>query len=144
MAAQKDTSLSLTKTLYTRQNTKAGPLLVAVKGPVEVGDELVVRFVLRTDRDLEFVHLKDHRGAGVEPVSVLSRYKCQDGLGYYETTLRHGNPLLHRLPAQGQLCLRVSHARGPARQVSNRFRGRQMHVRARVQQPLGKPVGRGR
>ena len=35
---------------------------------------------------MEYVHLKDHRGSGTEPVNVLSHYKYQDGLGYYETT----------------------------------------------------------
>ncbi len=35
---------------------------------------------------MEYVHLKDYRGSGTEPVNVLSRYKFQDGLGYYEST----------------------------------------------------------
>jgi uncharacterized protein YfaS (alpha-2-macroglobulin family) len=86
VTAYEGTPLKLTKTLYTRQYTKKGPVLEPVQGPVNVGDELVVRIVLRTDRDMEFVHLKDHRGAGTEPVNVLSHYKYQDGLGYYETT----------------------------------------------------------
>jgi hypothetical protein len=86
VTAYEGTPLKLTKTLYTRQYTKKGPVLEAVQGPVKVGDELVVRIVLRTDRDMEFVHLKDHRGAGTEPLNVLSQYKHQDGLGYYETT----------------------------------------------------------
>ena len=30
--------------------------------------------------------LKDHRASGSEPVAVLSQYRYQDGLGYYETT----------------------------------------------------------
>jgi len=80
------TPLKLTKTLYTRQHTKKGPVLEPVKGPVNVGDELVVRVVIRVDRDMEYVHLKDHRGSGTEPVNVLSRYKYQDGLAYYEST----------------------------------------------------------
>jgi uncharacterized protein YfaS (alpha-2-macroglobulin family) len=86
VTAYEGTPLKLTKTLYTRQYTKKGPVLELVQGPVKVGDELVVRIVLRTDRDMEFIHLKDHRGAGTEPVNVLSQYKYQDGLGYYETT----------------------------------------------------------
>ena len=53
---------------------------------LEMGDEVVVRIVLRTDRDMEYVHLRDYRGSGTEPVNVLSRYKWQDGLGYYEST----------------------------------------------------------
>ena len=51
-----------------------------------MGDKLVVRIELRSDRDMEYVHLKDMRGAGFEPINVLSRYKWQDGLGYYEAT----------------------------------------------------------
>ncbi len=80
------TPLKLTKSLYTRELTKKGPVLEPVKGPLKVGDELMVRVVLRTDRDMEYVHLKDYRGSGTEPVNVLSRYKYQDGLGYYEST----------------------------------------------------------
>jgi hypothetical protein len=81
-----DTPLTLTKSLFIRKNTDKGPTLVAVDGPISVGDELVVRVELRTDRDMEYVHLKDGRGSGTEPVNVLSRYKFQDGLGYYEST----------------------------------------------------------
>jgi len=54
-------------------------------GALAVGDELVVRIELRVDRDMECIHLKDQRGSGTEPVIVLSGYKYQDGLGYYET-----------------------------------------------------------
>jgi uncharacterized protein YfaS (alpha-2-macroglobulin family) len=50
-----------------------------------VGNELVVRLELRVDRDMEYVHLKDQRGSGTEPVIALSRYRYQDGLGYYES-----------------------------------------------------------
>jgi hypothetical protein len=80
------TPLKLKKTLFTKVNTARGPVLQPVKGALAVGDELVVRIELRTDRDMEYVHLKDQRGSGTEPVNVLSRYKYQDGLAYYEST----------------------------------------------------------
>jgi hypothetical protein len=80
------TPLKLKKTLYTKVNTARGPELRPVKGALAVGDELVVRLELRVDRDMEYVHLKDQRGSGTEPVNVLSRYKYQDGLAYYEST----------------------------------------------------------
>ena len=86
VTAYEGTPLKLTKTLFTKQNTKKGPVLEPVKGPVKVGDELVVRIVLHTDRDMEYIHLKDYRGSGTEPVNVLSSYKFQDGLAYYEST----------------------------------------------------------
>ncbi len=81
-----DTPLTLKKTLWKKENSSKGPVLKPISGPLAVGDELVVRLELRTDRDMEFVHLKDQRGSGTEPVNVLSRYRYQDGLGYYETT----------------------------------------------------------
>ena len=80
------TPLRLKKSLYTKVNTRKGPMLESVKGPLSVGDELVVRIELRVDRDMEYIHLKDQRGSGSEPVNVLSQYKYQDGLAYYEST----------------------------------------------------------
>jgi len=80
------TPLKLKKTLFIKTNTAKGPVLEPVKDPLSVGDELVVRIELRVDRDMEYVHLKDQRGSGTEPVNVLSRYKYQDGLAYYEST----------------------------------------------------------
>jgi uncharacterized protein YfaS (alpha-2-macroglobulin family) len=80
------TPLKIKKTLYSKEYTKKGPVISPVRGPVKVGDELVVRIELRTDRDMEYVHMKDHRGSGTEPVNVLSTYKYQDGLGYYQST----------------------------------------------------------
>ncbi|HKQ36725.1 MAG TPA: alpha-2-macroglobulin family protein, partial [Verrucomicrobiae bacterium] len=80
------TPLKLKKALYTKVNTTRGPVLEPVKGALQVGDELVVRVELRTDRDMEYVHLKDQRGSGTEPLNVISHYKYQDGLAYYEST----------------------------------------------------------
>lgn len=80
------TPLQLKKALFIKETTKKGQVLKPVTGSVSVGAELVVRLELRTDRDMEYVHLKDQRGSGTEPVNVLSRYKYQDGLAYYEST----------------------------------------------------------
>jgi len=80
------TPLTLRKSLYVKEHTSHGAVLKPVTGPVAVGDELVVRLELRADRDMEYVHLKDQRGSGTEPVNVLSGYRYQDGLGYYEST----------------------------------------------------------
>ena len=80
------TPLTLKKSLYLKKNTKAGPTITPIDGAVEVGDEVVSRVEIRVDRDMEYVHLKDQRGSGTEPVNVLSKYKRQDGLWYYEST----------------------------------------------------------
>ncbi len=64
-----------------------------------------MRIVLQTDRDMEYVHLKDHRGAGTEPVNVLSQYKYQDGLGYYETTRDTASHFFIDYLPKGDVCL---------------------------------------
>jgi hypothetical protein len=78
--------LEVKKNLFVKRMTKVGATLEAVTGPLAPGDEVVTRIEIRVDRDMEYVHLKNQRGSGVEPVNVLSSYKWQDGLGYYEMT----------------------------------------------------------
>lgn len=86
ITASGDNPLQLTKRLFIKRNSETGPVLQPLEGPASVGDELVVRLVLRTDRDLEYVHLRDHRGSGTEPVDVLSSYRWREGLGFYQAT----------------------------------------------------------
>jgi uncharacterized protein YfaS (alpha-2-macroglobulin family) len=78
--------LEIKKSLYLKRMTKAGEEIVPVTGPLTPGDEVVTRIEIRVDRDMEYIHLKSQRGSGLEPVNVLSSYKYQDGLGYYEMT----------------------------------------------------------
>ena len=81
------TPLSLERQLFRETRTAGGPVLekLTAAAPLKVGDALVVRLVLRTDRALEYVHLKDQRAAGLEPINQLSGYQYQNGLGYYES-----------------------------------------------------------
>ncbi|TAE50602.1 MAG: hypothetical protein EAZ89_11730, partial [Bacteroidetes bacterium] len=83
-----ETPLSLRKEVYLETITSAGPVLKLVEAGTALhpGDKLVVKVEIRVDRDMEYVHLKDLRAAGLEPISVLSTYKYQGGLGYYEST----------------------------------------------------------
>ncbi|HEC04049.1 MAG TPA: hypothetical protein ENI81_10990, partial [Phycisphaerales bacterium] len=80
------TPLQLVKTLFVKKMTDEGQVLYPAQGALSVGDELVVRIELRVDRDMEYVHMKDQRPSGTEPVDVRSRYRYQDGLGYYQST----------------------------------------------------------
>ncbi|HEX8657443.1 MAG TPA: hypothetical protein VF690_07920, partial [Hymenobacter sp.] len=81
------TPLSLERELYREARTAGGPVLekIGAATPLKVGEALVVRLVLRTDRDLEYVHLKDQRAVGLEPIGQTSGYRYQNGLGYYES-----------------------------------------------------------
>jgi hypothetical protein len=83
-----ETPLKLSKMLFLEKNSDNGPVLTQVKNGdiLSVGDKIKVRIELRADRDMEYVHMKDMRASGLEPVNVLSGFKWQDGLGYYEST----------------------------------------------------------
>jgi len=82
------TPLSLIKKLFIERNTDKGKILELIKegDELKTGDKVVIRMELRSDRDMDYLHLKDMRAASMEPVNVLSSYKWQDGLGYYEST----------------------------------------------------------
>lgn len=82
------TPLKLVKKLFIEKNTDRGPVLTPVNegDVVKVGAKIKVRIELRVDRDMEYVHMKDMRASAMEPVNVLSSYKWQGSLGYYETT----------------------------------------------------------
>ena len=83
-----ETPLKLKKKLFLKKNTSTGEQIseIANTTHLKVGDLVRVRIELRSDRDMEFIHMKDMRAAGFEPINVFSQYKWQDGLGYYEST----------------------------------------------------------
>ena len=83
-----ETPLRLAKKLFVEKNTDKGPVLVPVNegDQLQIGDKIKVRIELRADRDMEYVHMKDMRASCMEPVNVISGYKYQGGLGYYEST----------------------------------------------------------
>ena len=75
--------LAIDKKLFVKRFTKAGAELVPAEQGVEVGDELIVRLVVTSDRDYEFLELADHRPSLTEPVDVVSGWRWSDGAGWY-------------------------------------------------------------
>ncbi len=83
-----ETPLKIKKKLFLKTNEDRGEKITEItdRTKLKLGDLVRVRIELRVDRAMEFIHMKDMRAAGFEPVNVLSQYKWQDGLGYYEST----------------------------------------------------------
>jgi uncharacterized protein YfaS (alpha-2-macroglobulin family) len=80
------TPLSIEKDLFILKNTDSGPELQPLGETIlKPGDKVTVRIVIRSDRDMEYVHLKDLRAAAFEPLNAISGYRYQGGLGYYES-----------------------------------------------------------
>ncbi|MBN1447491.1 MAG: hypothetical protein JXA28_06140 [Bacteroidetes bacterium] len=80
------TPLQIEKQLYLQRNTDKGVVLepITEQNPPRVGDVLKVRVTVRVDRDMEYVHMKDMRGAGLELIEQLSGHRYQGGLIYYQ------------------------------------------------------------
>jgi uncharacterized protein YfaS (alpha-2-macroglobulin family) len=83
-----ETPLKLKKQLFLELDSPTGKKITPVDENTKLkpGDLIKVRIEIRVDRDMEFVHMKDMRAAGFEPINVLSQHKYQDGLWYYENT----------------------------------------------------------
>jgi uncharacterized protein YfaS (alpha-2-macroglobulin family) len=88
ITTHKNTQLQLTKELMLVVQTDSGPVLTPItdKTVLKAGDLVKVKLVIRSDRDLEYVHVQDMRAAGFEPLNVLSGAKWNNSFGYYEST----------------------------------------------------------
>ena len=53
---------------------------------MKLGELVRIRIDLVVNEEMEFIHMKDTRASGFEPMDVLSGYKSQDGLSYYQST----------------------------------------------------------
>jgi uncharacterized protein YfaS (alpha-2-macroglobulin family) len=80
--------LSVVKNLYVEQINKMGKKTIQVDNNTELkpGDKLIVRLTVKTDRDLDYVHLKDLRAACFEPTQTISSYQWQNQVGFYQST----------------------------------------------------------
>ena len=52
--------------------------------PLQIGDKVIVRLVIRSEQDYQYVCLKDTRAGCLEPAQSRSGYTWRDGLGYYQ------------------------------------------------------------
>jgi len=93
--------LRVTRTFYRRvKQGREVTLEPLVEGAaLAVGDEVEVHLSLSSKHALEYVHLRDPRGAGFEPVTVRSKHKWNLGVGWYEEVRDSGtNFFFERLP----------------------------------------------
>ena len=89
------------RTYFRRENDGHGFVLrpLADGAKLAVGDELEVQLDIASKHDAEYVHLRDPRGAGLEPVSTSSHWGWDLGLSYYEEVRDSGeNFFFERLP----------------------------------------------
>jgi uncharacterized protein YfaS (alpha-2-macroglobulin family) len=81
-----ESPLKIEKQLFIEQLTENGPVLQALSENqnLKPGDKVVSRLIITTDRDMEYVHVKDMRATAFEPTEHLSGYTYSGNLGYYK------------------------------------------------------------
>ena len=96
--------LGVTRTFYKRETGGKEVVLRPLKDgeALAVGDEVEVHLSLTSKHPVEYVHLRDPRGSGFEPVTVTSRYRWDLGLGYYEEVRDSGENFFFEWLPQGQ------------------------------------------
>lgn len=82
---QQGGELNVQKQLYVERMVNNAPQLqpITEKTVLQVGDKVVSRLSIRADRPMDFVQLKDQRGACFEPIGSVSGYNWRNGIGYY-------------------------------------------------------------
>lgn len=88
------------KRLTSGQEIVLQPLEDGVE--IQVGDEVEVQLSLRSKHPMEYVHLRDPRGAGFEPISAVSKFKWDLGIGWYEEIRDSGTNFFFEHLPQGE------------------------------------------
>ncbi len=80
-------SLSVNKMILKEQHTSMGNMFTQITDTTKLkqGDVLKIRLEIKTELDMEYVHLKDLHAEGLEPEEALSGYHWQGGLAYYQS-----------------------------------------------------------
>jgi uncharacterized protein YfaS (alpha-2-macroglobulin family) len=96
--------LSVTRTYFKRENAGSAFVLkpLAEGAVLQPGDEVEVQLSIRSKHPAEYVHLRDPRAAGFEPVDALSRYRWNLGIGWYEEVRDSGTNFFFEQLPQGE------------------------------------------
>lgn len=95
--------LSVTRDFYVRELVGKDYVLKQLKenSSIQVGDELEVQLTINAKHPMEYVHLRDPRGAGFEPVG-LSKHNHELGIYWYEEVRDSGTNFFFEHLPQGQ------------------------------------------
>lgn len=94
--------LNVERKLFIESNSGTGLQIspLTPDRPLRVGDKVIVRLTIRTDREMDYVFLKDLRAGCFEPADQLSGTEYRDQVWYYRSPEDVSeNFFFNRLPA---------------------------------------------
>ncbi|MDD6186198.1 MAG: alpha-2-macroglobulin family protein [Bacteroidales bacterium] len=99
--------LSVRRTLYHQPAVGDGKTAapVTADNPVRLGERITLKIVITSDRDLEYVQVKDPRAAAFEPVNIHEREGNQGGVWWVESPRDAANCFFFSRFPQGTIVL---------------------------------------
>ena len=98
---QQKGALNVEKKLFIETNNGQNLQITPVQPnqPLRIGDKVIVRLTVRTDREMDYVVLKDLRAGCFEPANQLSGIEFRDNVAFYRSpTDVSENFFFNRLP----------------------------------------------
>lgn len=79
--------LRLSKKYFVEQKSKAGITLVRINANdiLHVGDKIIVQLELFSDRNMQFLCVKDLHASGTEPLQLFGKHQRKHGISFYES-----------------------------------------------------------
>ncbi|MFN2262022.1 MAG: hypothetical protein ABR595_08170, partial [Psychroflexus sp.] len=85
--SSKNDYLEVKKQMFlVKQTSEKEDLIPLQNQSLAIGDLIKVQLTIKAKEDFNFVHLKDLRASTFEPTDVISAYKFEDGLRFYQST----------------------------------------------------------
>jgi uncharacterized protein YfaS (alpha-2-macroglobulin family) len=96
--------LSVSRTYFKRETMVGETVLKPLAEGVvlQPGDEVEVHLSIRAKHPCEYMHLRDPRAAGLEPENAVSRYRWDQGIGWYEEVRDSGTNFFFEQLPQGE------------------------------------------
>ena len=85
-----ESPLKLSRQYFVRQKGDDPWVPVDQDHKLQVGDQLMSRLIIESDREMSFIYLNDDRAAGAEPLNQLSHHQWKGGLSFYQSPSNKG------------------------------------------------------
>ncbi|HUQ96485.1 MAG TPA: hypothetical protein VM010_02385, partial [Chitinophagaceae bacterium] len=75
-------SVEILKTILLTRNGTSHP--VTEGSTLHTGDTITVRLTVKSQRELQYINIKDRYAAAFKPLDAISGYQKKNGIGYFE------------------------------------------------------------
>ncbi|MFI2744309.1 MG2 domain-containing protein [Zhouia sp. PK063] len=86
ISSQKNNDITIEKFMFLKNNDGTTVKPLHANSIIKKGDLITVKLRVHLKDNMEFIHIKDMRASGLEPIDVISKYQWKNNMNYYQTT----------------------------------------------------------